>query len=192
MLTARSRCGREDRAYPDGKDGAEGRELPGAFACPRRRTKWLVMSGGLPPEGAGATVCNTSCAIRAPRVVGGMMAKRVTRGEVAARAGTSPAVVSYVLNDGPRAVAEATRARVLAAVEALGYRPNSIARSLRTSRTMTLGLIVPDTSNPFFGEASRAIEDAAFERGYMVVVGNAVESAQRQNSYIRAFADQRV
>lgn len=120
------------------------------------------------------------------------MAKRVTRGDVAARAGTSPAVVSYVLNDGPRPVAEATRARVLAAVEALGYRPNSIARSLRTSRTMMLGLIVPDTSNPFFGEASRAIEDAAFERGYMVVVGNAVESAQRQNFYIRAFADQRV
>lgn len=120
------------------------------------------------------------------------MAKRVTRGDVAERAGTSPAVVSYVLNDGPRPVAEATRQRVLDAVRELGYRPNSIARSLRTRRTMTLGLIVPDTSNPFFGEASRAIEEAAYRLGYMVVLGNAVESVERQRSYIRAFADQQV
>ncbi|MEA5052400.1 MAG: LacI family DNA-binding transcriptional regulator, partial [Propionicimonas sp.] len=120
------------------------------------------------------------------------MAHRVTRGEVAARAGTSPAVVSYVLNGGPRPVSDATRARVLAAIDELSYRPNSIARSLRTQKTMTIGLIVPDTSNPFFGEASRAIEDAAYRQGFMVVLGNATESEERQSSYIRALVDQRV
>lgn len=120
------------------------------------------------------------------------MAHRVTRREVAARAGTSPAVVSYVLNGGPRPVSDGTRARVLAAIDELGYRPNSIARSLRTQKSMTIGLIVPDTSNPFFGEASRAIEDAAYRQGYMVVLGNATENEERQSSYIRALVDQRV
>ena len=65
----------------------------------------------------------------------------VRRKDVAELAGVSPAVVSYVLNGGPRGVAPATRARVLAAVERLGYRPNGIARSLRVNRTMTLGLV---------------------------------------------------
>lgn len=120
------------------------------------------------------------------------MAPRVTRGDVAALAGTSPAVVSYVLNDGPRPVAEATRKRVLDAIEELGYRPNSIARSLRTRRTMTLGLVVPDTANPFFGDASRAIEDAAYRLGYMVVLGNAKGDPERQSSYIRTLIDQQV
>lgn len=120
------------------------------------------------------------------------MAHRVTRRDVAARAGTSPAVVSYVLNGGPRPVSDGTRARVLAAIDELGYRPNSIARSLRTQKSMTIGLIVPDTSNPFFGEASRAIEDAAYRQGYMVVLGNATENEERQSSYIRALVDQRV
>ncbi|MBX3195477.1 MAG: LacI family DNA-binding transcriptional regulator [Microbacteriaceae bacterium] len=116
----------------------------------------------------------------------------MTRGDVAALAATSPAVVSYVINGGPRPVAEGTRRRVLAAIDELGYRPNSIARSLRTRRTMTLGLIVPDTANPFFGDASRAIEDAAYRLGYMVVLGNAKGSSERQSSYIRTLIDQQV
>ena len=58
----------------------------------------------------------------------------VRRADVARLAGTSPAVVSYVLNEGPRPVAPKTRARVLAAVEQLGYRPNGIARCARTGR----------------------------------------------------------
>ena len=72
----------------------------------------------------------------------------VTRRDVARLAGTSEALVSYVLNDGPRQVAPATRARIITAIEQLGYRPNAVARSLRTSRTMTMGLVVPDNSNP--------------------------------------------
>jgi LacI family transcriptional regulator len=102
-------------------------------------------------------------------------------------AGTSPAVVSYVLNGGPRSVAPQTRARVLAAVETLGYRPNAVARSLRMNKTMTLGLVLPDTANPFFAELAQAIEEAAFAHGYTLLIGNAAEDDERQTAYVRTF-----
>lgn len=116
----------------------------------------------------------------------------VRRSDVARLAGTSPAVVSYVLNGGPRGVAAATRARVLAAVEELGYRPNGVARSLRMKKTMTLALVVPDTSNPFFAELSRAVEEAAFEHGYTLLIGNAAEDDARQTAYVHTFLQRQV
>lgn len=116
----------------------------------------------------------------------------VRRADVARLAGTSPAVVSYVLNGGPRSVAPQTRAKVLAAVEELGYRPNGIARSLRMNRTLTLGLVIPDTSNPFFAELARSVEEAAFEHGYTLLVGNATEDEERQLGYVRTFLERQV
>lgn len=116
----------------------------------------------------------------------------VRRADVARLAGTSPAVVSYVLNNGPRPVAPQTRARVLAAIEQLGYRPNGIARSLRMNRTMTLGLVVPDNANPFFAELARAIEEESFARGYTLLIGNAAEDDARQTSYVRTFLARQV
>jgi LacI family transcriptional regulator len=118
-----------------------------------------------------------------------MVAKR---SDVANLAGTSPAVVSYVLNNGPRPVAPATRERVLRAVEQLGYRPNRVASSLRTKKSMTLGLIVPDNMNPYFAELASAIEDAAFAAGYTLIMGNATDSRDRELAYVRAFLDRRV
>jgi LacI family transcriptional regulator len=117
---------------------------------------------------------------------------RVRRADVAQLAGTSPAVVSYVLNDGPRPVAPATRARVLAAIEQLDYRPNGVARSLRLQRTMTLGLVIPDSANPFFAELSRAVEAAAFARNYTLLVGNSNEDDARQQTYVRTFVERGV
>src|SRR5438093_9927212 len=99
----------------------------------------------------------------------------VTRDDVARRAGVSVATVSYVLNGGPRGVSEEKRQRVLAAVAALGYRPNAIARSLRARRTWILGLVLPDSANPYFAALSHAVEEAAAARGYQVVVANAAE-----------------
>lgn len=113
----------------------------------------------------------------------------VRRKDVAELAGVSPAVVSYVLNGGPRRVAPATRARVVAAIEQLGYRPNGIARSLRVNRTMTLGLVVPDMSNPFFAELARAVEEAAFDAGYTLLIGNATENQARQTAYVHTFLE---
>jgi LacI family transcriptional regulator len=110
----------------------------------------------------------------------------VTRDDVARRAGVSVATVSYVMNNGPKPVAAATRRRVVAAIEALGYRPNAIARSLRTRRTRILGLVLPDSANPYFAKLARAVEDAATARGYQVVVSNAAEDLTREARVIEA------
>lgn len=116
----------------------------------------------------------------------------VTRDDVARLAGTSSAVVSYVINGGPRGVAEETRRRVLAAVDELGYRPNAVARALRSSTSRVLGLVVPDIANPFFAELAGSIEQAAFQRGYALFLGNAMQDDARQAGYLQAFADHQV
>jgi LacI family transcriptional regulator len=79
--------------------------------------------------------------------------KMPTRADVARLADTSTAVVSYVVNGGPRPVA--------AAITELGYRPNAVARALRAQQTQTIGMLVPDISNPFFAELSQAVPGAA-------------------------------
>lgn len=93
----------------------------------------------------------------------------VTRNDVAEYAGVSTAVVSYVVNEGPRKVAPETRERVLEAIRVLGYRPNATARALRMGTTRTLGLITPDGGNPLFAELAKAIDKAAASRGYVVL-----------------------
>lgn len=97
------------------------------------------------------------------------MSSPVTRNDVARYAGVSTAVVSYVVNDGPRAVSPQARERVLEAIRVLGYRPNATARALRTGSTQTFGLITPDGGNPLFAELAKAIDKAASERGYVVL-----------------------
>ncbi|MFI0480080.1 LacI family DNA-binding transcriptional regulator [Actinomadura sp. 9N215] len=116
----------------------------------------------------------------------------VTRRDVARRAGTSEAVVSYVLNDGPRNVAPATRERVLEAIRELGYRPNAVARSLRSNRTTTIGLVVPDNANPFFAELAREIEDVAFEHGHTLLLANARDDDEREVAQVRTLLDRQV
>ena len=116
----------------------------------------------------------------------------VTRDDVARMAGTSTAVVSYVVNNGPRRVSEKTRAKVLAAIDELGYRPNGFARALRSTRSRLLGLVLPDNSNPFFAELARVIEDEAFRRGYLLLLGNSTENDERQAAYVREFLELRV
>jgi len=96
----------------------------------------------------------------------------VTRTDVARRAGVSSAVVSYVVNSGPRNVAPETRERVLEAIEELGYRPNASARALKLGVSETIGLIISDITNPYFSEYAHAIEEAAAERGLSVIFTN--------------------
>jgi LacI family transcriptional regulator len=117
---------------------------------------------------------------------------KVTRDDVARLAGTSTAVVSYVINNGPRPVAPATRERVLAAIKQLGYRPDRVAQAMASRRTDLIGLIVPDARQPFFGEMSHAVEQAAAERGKMVLVGNSDYLQEREIHYLRAFLGMRV
>ncbi|MBI1877759.1 MAG: LacI family DNA-binding transcriptional regulator [Chloroflexi bacterium] len=78
--------------------------------------------------------------------------KQITRKEVAARAGVSVAVVSYVINNGPRPVSSETQAKVNKAIQELGYYPNELARSLSRKQTATIGLIIPSLINPVYAE----------------------------------------
>lgn len=96
----------------------------------------------------------------------------VTRVDVARYAGVSTAVVSYVVNGGPKAVSAATSARVLDAIARLGYRPNRTARALALGSTKTLGLVVPDNTNPFYAEYTLEIQRAATELDYALLITN--------------------
>lgn len=116
----------------------------------------------------------------------------VTRAEVAARAGVSAAVVSYVVNGGPRPVAAATRARVEAAIAELGYRPNAAARALRLGSSELLGLVVPDNRNPFLTELAHAVEEAANKQGYSLILANAGLSLRREQRQIRHLVSRQV
>ncbi|MER6181457.1 LacI family DNA-binding transcriptional regulator [Streptomyces sp. NPDC001652] len=111
--------------------------------------------------------------------------------DVAAEAGVSVATVSRVLNDHP-SVSEDARTRVLAAVEALGYRPNAVARSLRTDQTRTLGLVISDVMNPYFTELARSVEEEARALGYSVIIGNADERPDLQDHHVRTLLDRRI
>jgi len=93
----------------------------------------------------------------------------VTIRDVAREAGVSPTTVSYVIN-GTRLVSKETRAKVLEAIEKLDYRPNTVARSLRSKKTYTVGLVVCDLKNPFFAEVLQGIEEYLNERGYTLLV----------------------
>ncbi|MFI9646046.1 LacI family DNA-binding transcriptional regulator [Streptomyces sp. NPDC052040] len=111
--------------------------------------------------------------------------------DVAAAAGVSVATVSRVLNGHPSVSADA-RTRVLAAVEALGYRPNAVARSLRTDQTRTLGLVISDVLNPYFTLLARSVEEEARALGYSVIIGNADERPDLQDHHVRTLLDRRI
>lgn len=103
--------------------------------------------------------------------------------EVAQKAGVSYATVSHVINN-TRFVSEETRARVQEAMAELNYRPNAVARSLRSGKTNTIGLILPDSSNPYFAEIGRAIEEEAFGLGYSIILCNMELDPDREILYI--------
>ncbi|ENL3559555.1 LacI family DNA-binding transcriptional regulator [Yersinia enterocolitica] len=110
--------------------------------------------------------------------------RRITRSDVAREAGTSVAVVSYVINNGPRPVAPATKQRVLDAIKKTGYRPNEIARSLARGTTQTYGLIVPNISNPFISSMAHALQREAFANGQVLLLGDAGDDRQRERELI--------
>lgn len=114
-------------------------------------------------------------------VLRGEKRKRPTQADVARLAGVSQAIVSYVLNDRSAEVAEETRERVLQAIAELGYVPDGAARSLRTRKTMTLALIIPDITNPFYPSMERGIQRVAEEHGYDLIVSNTDGIAEKES-----------
>lgn len=117
---------------------------------------------------------------------------RITRKDVARVAGTSTAVVSYVINNGPRPVSESTRRRVLDAIESVGYEPDTIAQALASGVTGTYGIIVPDISNPFFAALAHELQDVTSEAGQVVLLGDAAESKERESELVKTFSRRRI
>ncbi|WP_211176623.1 LacI family DNA-binding transcriptional regulator [Pseudonocardia acidicola] len=111
--------------------------------------------------------------------------------DVARIAGVSIATVSHVLN-GTRAVREQTRDQVLAAVRATDYSPNTVARSLATARTTTIGLALSAISNPYFGELLYAIESEAAQAGYTLLLADPHEDPGYEDTVVQRLYRRRV
>lgn len=121
----------------------------------------------------------------------GAMPRYVTMADVAREAGVSLMTVSRVINDKGE-VSTLTRQHVQEVIERLGYRPSNIARGLVTQRTGTLGLVVPDSANPFFSEVARGAENVAYAHGYNVFLCNTEESTEQELNVLKSLDEKRV
>ena len=111
--------------------------------------------------------------------------------EVAERAQVSQATVSHVINN-TRFVSSEVRERVMAAIAELEYQQNSLAKSLRSGKTLTIGLLLPDSANPYFAEIGKAVEDAARHLGYSVILCNTEGDTERESFYLDVLYQKRV
>ena len=117
--------------------------------------------------------------------------KRMTMKDVADLAGVSKTTVSHVINE-TRFVEVSTRSKVLQAMKELGYYPNTVARSLRSGETKTIGMIVPDSTNLFFADIARRIENYGYENGYSVILCNSDNNIDKQQNYINTLISKQV
>jgi LacI family transcriptional regulator len=117
----------------------------------------------------------------------------VTLKDVAALADVHPATASRALNPETRMlVSEQTASRIVAAADSLGYRPNTVARSLRTRRSHTVGVLIPDLTNPLFPPIVRGIEDRLAADGYVALIGNTDSDDERERLVFERMRARRV
>jgi LacI family transcriptional regulator len=116
------------------------------------------------------------------------MSDRVTMSDVARQAGVSLMTVSRVINN-KEGVKSETRQDILKVISKLGYRPSAIARSLATQETRTIGLVIPDVSNPFFADITRGVERLAYSEGYHVFLCNTEEDPLRELAVIQSLEE---
>ena len=126
-----------------------------------------------------------------PRGHAALETGRASIRDVAARAGVSVTTVSHALN-GTRFVSPDATARVQEAAHALGYVPSVVARGLKQNTTRTLGMLVPNNSNPYFAEIIRGVEHECYGAGYSLVLANSNDDPQRQVDHLRVLAERRV
>ena len=112
--------------------------------------------------------------------------------EIAAICKVSKATVSRVINNNPQGVGEETRARVLKTIQQLDYRPNALARSVATSRSGMVGVVVPDVSDFFYPKLIRGIMDCMDTKGYSVIVANSDYDPEREAKQLLSMIDKRV
>ncbi|MBC1727335.1 LacI family transcriptional regulator [Listeria seeligeri] len=112
------------------------------------------------------------------------MKKKVTIKDLAKLSGFSVATVSRVINDNGR-FSEETRKRVLDLIQQTGYQMNYSAKSLRMKKSFTIGVLVPDISNFFFGEVVQKIEEILFDKGYSTIICNTARNNKKESAYLQ-------
>lgn len=118
---------------------------------------------------------------------------RPTMADVAAKAGVTVATVSRALGDRTsEALRAETVAHVRAVAEELGYRPNALARGLRTRRSLTIGMLAPDLTNPFMPPVVRAVEEVLVRAGYTLIVANTDNEPRREARALQTFVSHQV
>jgi LacI family transcriptional regulator len=131
--------------------------------------------------------------VNAPHKGRPLLGRAATLRDVAHAAGVHPSTVSRALNESTRSMVNAgTVRRVLSAAEKLGYRPNSLARGLKMARTFTVGVLIPDLTNPLFPPIVRGIEDGLADTGYTVVVANTDNDDDKERSTLEVMLNRRV
>lgn len=118
--------------------------------------------------------------------------KRPTMDDVARAAGVSKATISRVLSGVEGGCSPATAAHVRETAEQLGYVINSVAASLRNRRTRTVGLVIADISNPFFGAITSGVETSLADAGYSVILANTGNVAERERSLVQLLVEKQV
>ena len=116
---------------------------------------------------------------------------KVTIKDIAREAGVSVTTVSRVINNKPD-VSDKTKEKVLKIIDEFNYNPNSVARGLVMQKTHTIGLIIPDISNPFFPDIAKAIEDKAQKLGYSVILFNTDNHLEREKKGVDLFKSKQV
>lgn len=122
---------------------------------------------------------------------GALPPSRVTIAHVASRAGVSPTTVSHVLS-GKRVVRASTRDVVMEAIRELGYRPNHVARNLRTRQSHMIAVVVPDITNPFYAVVTRGLADGVDPAGYGTYVCNTDGQVERERKFFDDVMDRGV
>lgn len=117
---------------------------------------------------------------------------KVTIKDIAKEAGVSIATVSKILNKKDQNISEKTRKKVLEIIKEKNYIPNTIARSLVTKQTKSIGLVIPDITNPFFPELVRGAEDCASKCGYNIIFCNTDDKTEKEEKYIKMLAEKMV
>ena len=121
------------------------------------------------------------------------MEKRVSLKDIAQKVGVSTALVSYVLNNQKEGrIGKEVAEKIRVTAKKMNYRPNQLAKSLKTNKTFTIGLIVADIANPFFSTLARIIEDEAEKNNYTVIFASSDEKADRSQKLIDVLVDRHV
>lgn len=120
--------------------------------------------------------------------------KGISLKDIALKSGVSTALVSYVLNGKEKEtrVGKETAEKILKVAKELNYQPNLIAKSLRSGRSYTIGLIIADISNPFFANIARIVEDVANKHNYTVIIGSCDENAEKSGNLLRVMINRKI